>query len=67
MDRWDRLQFYLSGRGDLSDHMETTLQPSQRQQKYQDALRTLTLFKMAANTNIEKAIDLALFMEEVKK
>ena len=50
--------------------METTLQRSlrsQRQQKYQDALRTLTLFKMAANTNIEKAIDLALFMEEVQK
>ena len=28
---------------------------------------TLTLFKMAANTNIENAIDLALFMEEVQK
>ena len=47
--------------------METSLQLSQRQQKYQDALRTLTLFKMAANTNIEKASDLAPFMEEVQK
>ena len=29
-------------------------------------MRTLTLYKMAANTNIEKGIDLlALFMEEV--
>ena len=25
-DRWDRPQFYLSDRGDSSDHMETTLQ-----------------------------------------
>ena len=66
-DRWDRLQFYLSDRGDSSDHMETTIQLSQRQQKYQDASRTLTLFKMAANTNIEKARDLAPFMEEVQK
>ena len=41
---------------------------SQRPQiKYRDALRTLTLFKMAANTNIEKAIVMALFMEEVQK
>ena len=50
--------------------METTLQQSQRsqrQQKYKDALRTLTFFKMAANTIIEKAIDLALFMEEVQR
>ena len=50
--------------------METTLQRSQRsqrQQKYQHALRTLTLFKMAANTNIKRAIYLALFMEEVQK
>ena len=57
-DRWDWPQFYLSDRGDRSDHMETTLQRSQRsqrQQKYQHALRTLTLFKMAANTNIERA------------
>ena len=30
-------------------------------------MRTLTLFKMAANTNIEKAIVMALFMEEVQK
>ena len=71
-DRWDRLQFYLSDRGDRSDHMEATLQrshsASQRPQiKYRDALRTLTLFKMAANTNIEKAIVMALFMEEVQK
>ena len=69
-DRWDWPQFYLSDRGDRSDHMETTLQRSQRsqrQQKYQHALRTLTLFKMAANTNIERAIDLALFMEKVQK
>ena len=44
--------------------METTLQLSQRQQKY---TLTLTLFKMAANTNIEKASDLAPFMEEVQK
>ena len=27
-DRWDRLQFYLSDRGDRSDHMEATLQRS---------------------------------------
>ena len=50
--------------------METTLQRSQRsqrQQKYQDVLRTLTLFKVSANTNIERAIDLALLMEEVQK
>ena len=69
-DRWDRLQFYLSNRGDGSDHMETTLQRSQRsqrQQNYQEALRSLTLFKMDANTNIEKAIDLQLFMEEVQR
>ena len=59
-EKKDWLQFYLSNRGDLSDHMETTLQRSQRlqrQQKYQHALHTLTLFKIAANTNIEKAID----------
>ena len=30
-------------------------------------MRTLTLFKMAANTNIEKVLDLALFMEDVQK
>ena len=33
----------------------------------QEALHTLTLFKMDFNTNIEKAIDLALFMEEVQR
>ena len=42
-------------------------QRSRRQQKYQEALRTLTLFKMDSNTNNEKAIDLALFMEEVQR
>ena len=50
--------------------METTLPRSQRwqrQQKYQDVLRTLTLFKVSANTNIERAIDLALLMEEEQK
>ena len=69
-DRWNWPQFYLSDRGDRSDHMETTLQRSQRsqrQQKYQHALRTLTLFKMAVNTNIERAIDLPFLWRKYKK
>ena len=54
---------------DRSDHTEISFQrsqQSQRQRKYQDALRTLTLLRMAANTNIEQAIYLALFMEGVQ-
>ena len=35
--------------------------------KYQDAIRTLTHFKMAASMSTENLLNLALFMEEVQK